>query len=186
VLASLWPVEDSTTSELMTSFYRRALAGRDLAEALRLAKLELLDRSVVVSLRRGVAGSYPSAVAGRAEDTRQRLPGDWPFLWSSFILFGAGTPVSFETPADAAPLGSKQAPVRCDGPSGEREYLDHLRCSDGGKVNYRRDGNIGVGAYGNVVDAYTLSCGDATSTVYMDMYFHGYIEKRAIANFKFR
>ena len=46
VVSSLWSVEDESTSELMQGFYRNLLvAGMGRQEALRAAKLEMLDRN---------------------------------------------------------------------------------------------------------------------------------------------
>lgn len=60
VLASLWPVRDRATAELMERFYRQLLAGRPAAAALRAAQREL------------------------AADPR------WadPFHWAAFVLIG--------------------------------------------------------------------------------------------------
>lgn len=44
LVASLWQVEDRSTADLMVVFYERLQHGRDAAEALRDAKLELLAR----------------------------------------------------------------------------------------------------------------------------------------------
>lgn len=43
VLAALWKVDDATTADLMTSFYRHLMAGSTKTEALRSAQLELLQ-----------------------------------------------------------------------------------------------------------------------------------------------
>ncbi|MEM7480009.1 MAG: CHAT domain-containing tetratricopeptide repeat protein [Acidobacteriota bacterium] len=44
LVASLWEVSDSATQELMVGLYGRLLAGESKAEALRAAKLDLVDR----------------------------------------------------------------------------------------------------------------------------------------------
>jgi CHAT domain-containing protein/tetratricopeptide (TPR) repeat protein len=46
VVASLWDVNDQQTASLMGSFYRHLAAGESKASALRLAKLELLNRGL--------------------------------------------------------------------------------------------------------------------------------------------
>lgn len=62
VLASLWSVSDSATTELMKSFYASLVQGNDTGQALRSAKLELL-------------------ASGRSH----------PFYWAGFVLSGCPT-----------------------------------------------------------------------------------------------
>jgi CHAT domain-containing protein len=44
-VVSLWKVDDEATSDLMVSFYSQLRAVGDKSEALRRAKLELIDQS---------------------------------------------------------------------------------------------------------------------------------------------
>jgi CHAT domain-containing protein len=60
VLMSLWPISDSVTRDLMSSYYRGLKAGRGRGDALRQAKLAMLNRK------------------GR----------EHPFFWASFIQAG--------------------------------------------------------------------------------------------------
>ncbi|HUO86461.1 MAG TPA: CHAT domain-containing protein [Thermoanaerobaculia bacterium] len=60
MVVSLWSVADDATADLMVDFYRQLLAGRSPAEALRIAKLDHLDRTGAV-----------------------------PFAWAPFIVYGA-------------------------------------------------------------------------------------------------
>lgn len=88
--------------------------------------------------------------------------------------------------ADAYPLGSEKNPVRADMPSGERAYLERLRCSDGNAPIFDRAGNIGVGAFGSIVDLYILRClsgQPSAASVYVDMYHRGYLEDRPVPGF---
>ena len=65
VIAGLWDVSDRSTAELMSSLYREIAAGRDIPDALRTAKLQLIHKG-----------------------------GAWakPFYWSPFQLYvGAAT-----------------------------------------------------------------------------------------------
>lgn len=184
VVVSLWPAEDRASALLMEQFYRHLVAGEPPAGALRKAKLHLLRQLDFPTLTpRGLEGSYPSGVGSR-RPARKRVV-SWPYLWGNFALFGSNGPATFVEEPAAPPLGSREAPVRCHGPAGQREYLDRLRCSDGRAPSYKRVGNVGRGAYGNVVDHYQLHCeGPAMpQDVYMDLYFPGYAEPRAIPGF---
>ncbi|MEM1178495.1 MAG: CHAT domain-containing tetratricopeptide repeat protein [Acidobacteriota bacterium] len=70
VVASLWPVDDRATAELMMSFYRHLKDGRSKDEALRAAQLELV---------RGDTGNFLS-----------------PHYWAAFQLSGDNARVRFE------------------------------------------------------------------------------------------
>ena len=84
VMASLWPVADSSTAALMVAFYQRYTAGLPVAEALRGAQLALMtgDPEAVGNERRGFDLDV-------SEDTPQPpLLAGWehPFYWAPFIL----------------------------------------------------------------------------------------------------
>ena len=88
--------------------------------------------------------------------------------------------------AEEHPLGSAKNPVRTTMPQGQRLYLSRLRCSDGKAPTFYRQGNVGAGPFGNIVDLYKVSCGEAEpreSDVYMDMYHGGFIEERIVPGF---
>lgn len=88
--------------------------------------------------------------------------------------------------AETHPLGSAENPVRVEGPAGERGYLAQLRCADGAAPNFQRNGNVGAGPYGSIVDLYAVDCGASAPgqvRVYMDMYFRGHVETRAVPGF---
>lgn len=70
VLVSLWKVEDQSTSFLMESFYRHLKHGKTKIEALRHAKLEVINAKVKL----------------KAVGTHQKLAS--PFYWAAFILVG--------------------------------------------------------------------------------------------------
>lgn len=88
--------------------------------------------------------------------------------------------------AEAHPLGSPENPVRVSMPQGERAYLAKLRCSDGSAPAFAREGNVGIGVFGNIVDLYRLRCATgapAEAAVYMDMYHPQHAESRAVPGF---
>lgn len=90
------------------------------------------------------------------------------------------------TAADKHPLGSEKNPVRAEMPPGERAYLARLRCSDGKAPAFERIGSFGSGPYGNILDGYTVNCGNAAPgqvQVFMDMYHRGHVETRAVPGF---
>lgn len=85
-----------------------------------------------------------------------------------------------------SPLGSNKNPVRVNMPTGQRAYLDRLRCSDGKAPTYSRNGNLGEGVYGSIVDAYNVVCASGEpkqSTIIMDMYHPQHNEKAAPPGF---
>ena len=71
-------------------------------------------------------------------------------------VFGIGPSTDAPAPEELAdyPFGSADNPVRADMPSGQREYLDRLRCPGGDAPTYARIGNMGVGPYGTIIDGY--------------------------------
>jgi hypothetical protein len=99
------------------------------------------------------------------------------------------------SPAEAAriaarlqdkPLGSAQNPVRADMPGGQQAYLARLRCSNGRPPTFHRNGNIGPGPYGSIVDAYQVDCpgaSPASSVIHLDMYHPGHVETAAPSGF---
>lgn len=83
-----------------------------------------------------------------------------------------------------APLGSEINPVRARGPFGEREYLQRLRCPGGVAPTFSRDGSVGSGADGHILDVYSVACPRAgRASVYMDMYHGSVRERRPVPGF---
>ncbi len=88
--------------------------------------------------------------------------------------------------AAAHPLGSRENPVRAAGPMGQRNYLARLRCANGRAPQFERNGNLGPGVYGNIIDGYSVRCTNsqpAQATVIMDMYHRGHVEQRPVPGF---
>ncbi len=84
----------------------------------------------------------------------------------------------------SGPLGSESNPIRAKGPQGQRDYLARLRCSNGRAPQFERDGSIGLGPYGKMVDLYSLHCENGpVQQVTMDMY-HCVEETRPIEGFE--
>ena len=81
VIVSLWSVESNSTAFLMKSFYSHLKPGRSKEEALRLAKQELKNQSLISDdLSRGVK------IVGRDKKTQTSTA--HPFFWAPFILIG--------------------------------------------------------------------------------------------------
>lgn len=78
-LASLWNAPDQSTKEIMVSFYTYLKEGKNKAQALRLAKLDYLDRT-----------------------KNEKL--DHPFYWAGFILSGNDAPIPFSEPFWTLPV----------------------------------------------------------------------------------
>lgn len=100
--------------------------------------------------------------------------------------------------ATDAPLGSRENPVRANGPPGEREYLTRLRCPSGSVPTFERIGSFNPATDGHIIDGYEVLCdrplperdtvprGEPTPgaiTIYMDMYHSSYREMAAVPGF---
>lgn len=74
--------------------------------------------------------------------------------------------------APSGALGTETNPVRVLMPEGEHEYLHRLRCPGGDPPGFERQGSVGIGPYGRIMDRYSIRCAgdDKQSTVFMDMY----------------
>lgn len=85
----------------------------------------------------------------------------------------------------SGPLGSKTNPVRCEDPSGEKEYLSNLRDNQAQSPEFTRAGSVGTGPYGNLLDCYRVRTSDGTEReVYFDMYHRGHLELKPIEGFR--
>ncbi len=84
VLASLWPVADRSTADLMASFYRHWTGGQGKAEALRSAQLELLQQPQPTPLE--TLWHWLGQRLGFDAPASHRLP----LHWAGFQLYGNG------------------------------------------------------------------------------------------------
>jgi CHAT domain-containing protein/Flp pilus assembly protein TadD len=82
VLASLWAVGDESTAELMRRFYGHVKAGKDKADALRAAQIELISGALTET-----TGDETSRGVGARVQVSGR-DGAHPFRWASFQLVG--------------------------------------------------------------------------------------------------
>jgi CHAT domain-containing protein len=188
-LVSLWAVADRSTAMLMGRYYRRLLAGVGPATALRDAKLWLMTQDIPLLTEpeaQAPEAPRPPPQSARAPTS---LPGNLPYFWGGFVLYGPDNRPTFEVPADSAVLGTRAAPVQCDGPSGERRYLDRLRCPDGKKLIYDRRGTESGRALeahrGHLLDVYQARCEDGRHAldVYTCMYHYRSNERRPIPRY---
>ena len=97
VLASLWPVNDRSTSALMANFYqlRAASPSESKAELLRRAQLELITGKVAGGQAGGaqrilVHGQSASTAttSGATYTPDPKAPFSHPFYWAPFVLIG--------------------------------------------------------------------------------------------------
>jgi CHAT domain-containing protein len=80
IVVSLWDVNDRSTSMLMERFYRN-LRTMNKSEALRQAKLDLMQGESTASKERGVGG----IIGGDAEVSQNY---SHPYFWAPFVLIG--------------------------------------------------------------------------------------------------
>src|SRR5205085_8206955 len=90
VIASLWPVADRSTRQLMQHFYQlhNAQPGTPKVESLRQAQLALLRGTAAdteASTQRGLGGQLVTARTSGA-------PSAHPYFWAPFILIGNPRP----------------------------------------------------------------------------------------------
>lgn len=102
-------------------------------------------------------------------------------------LFGENTQVD-EKSLENIPIGTKENPVRVQGPMGQRDYLSRLVCDHNEPVSaFQRSGSAGIGPFGNIIDLYEVICdtnkGAVSHSVYLDMYHGNYQETRPAAGF---
>ncbi|MEM6253880.1 MAG: CHAT domain-containing protein, partial [Cyanobacteria bacterium P01_D01_bin.156] len=83
VVASLWSVNDRSTSMLMQRFYENMAAGETKADALRKAQLSLLGSDQTADGDERIIGQREAEASGAA-------PLSHPYFWAPFIMIGNG------------------------------------------------------------------------------------------------
>jgi CHAT domain-containing protein len=91
VVASLWKVDDASTSQLMSDFYKN-LKTMTKVEALRRAQLAMFHGNGESDLiaRRGVGGIVKLGDAPAVASPSQQSSTSHPYFWAPFILVGDG------------------------------------------------------------------------------------------------
>lgn len=85
VMASLWPVADEATAQLMADFYDNLIVGgMSKADALRAAQLSMLKRETAPDS----ASGERAAVSKQKQATAMPEGFTHPYFWSPFILIG--------------------------------------------------------------------------------------------------
>lgn len=93
VMASLWAVNDGSTSLLMQQFYRNLAQGMSKAKALQQAQLSLIERQPVgdsQSIRSDVNVTPDGSVAVTSRSGATSSGYAHPYYWAPFILIGNG------------------------------------------------------------------------------------------------
>ena len=87
IVASLWNVNDKSTSDLMGLFYKN-LKTHSKVEALRMAQLEMINGEVGKGIVRGVGGITTSEDGQDKPQPSMTVNGSHPYFWAPFILLG--------------------------------------------------------------------------------------------------
>ncbi len=88
VMATLWKVSDGSTAQLVREFYRNRQKGKNKAEALRLAQINVM-RGRLIQDKPMERGAVPVDPLPTLEDSKSTSSG-WshPYYWAPFILMG--------------------------------------------------------------------------------------------------
>jgi|TARA_Y100000031_G_scaffold147498_1_gene182622 hypothetical protein len=86
VVVSLWSVESKTTTDFMTAMYRYLKAGKDKAEAVRLARMDIRKKQYQLDTERAVEVVNVSDVA--VQKSSKVVDASHPYFWAPFVLVG--------------------------------------------------------------------------------------------------
>jgi Uncharacterized protein conserved in bacteria len=87
IVASLWNVNDESTSDLMSFFYKN-LKTHSKVESLRMAQLEMINGEAGRGIVRGVGGIATSEDDQGDPQSQMIVNGSHPYFWAPFILLG--------------------------------------------------------------------------------------------------
>jgi CHAT domain-containing protein len=89
IVASLWKVNDQSTAELMTLFYKN-LKTLSKASALRTAQIEMIKGPAGKGIVRGVGGitATKKAQITAVKESTRTVDGSHPYFWAPFVLIG--------------------------------------------------------------------------------------------------
>ena len=88
VVASLWKVNDESTSKMMNLFYKNLKSNKKV-EALRSSQIEMIRGKTGKGIVRGVGGI--TGPKSKKKDLKQQttmVDGSHPYFWAPFVLFG--------------------------------------------------------------------------------------------------
>ena len=89
VIASLWLVNDASTSQLMQQFYQNLSTGKmTKSEALREAQIAMIQGKIQSSNTDRSSVNYTPGQSRNSESISHNL--SHPYYWSPFILIGNG------------------------------------------------------------------------------------------------
>jgi CHAT domain-containing protein len=89
VIASLWLVNDASTSQLMQQFYQNLSTGKmTKSEALREAQITMIQGKIQSSNTNRSSVNYTPGQSRNSESISRNL--SHPYYWSPFILIGNG------------------------------------------------------------------------------------------------
>ncbi len=85
------------------------------------------------------------------------------------------------------PLGAKSNPIKCEGSSGAKSYLNSLKGPLNEKITWEEVGSGGISPFGGVAIIYTIKVVSVNAgnpiQLYFDTTFDDYVEPKAASGF---